>query len=661
MLLPIVVLNIIQHKYSKTVNSIFIFPLRTSCFVLSALSALTAAPSVSAAQPRTFSVNDVTQTQRILADLTPCTEEALARYDVDRSGQLTILDATLIQRHLAGMIDIDSEYPESTTQDASEPEEPTTQTPTVEPTTEARRATYLIPLDESVIVGINETFHLTYSTDAEALAYSVENPDIAEITADGEVLPKQTGSTVIVCTADGCIRTEQPLTVGGEVTEFSLNIKNVNLGVGEAYDIDAVFPEGTAANACTFSSDDSSVAEVNPQSGVAAAVAVGKATVTCQLANGVWASCTVTVYPPAQTVSLNTSVATLGIGESFDVNSTVPSGTASFFRRYYSDNPEIAEVTEADGVITAVQEGTTTVRCITSTGAQATVAVTVTQAPSTLTLKSTASQTIGCTYSLTAATDIGGDSGRFFKWSSSNPSVVGITQYKNNAATLKPKSLGTATLTVSGFNGISAAYKVTVTKSVVKCIDISTWQGGSVDFGKVRASGIQYVIIRAGFSETKDNQFENNYKKAKAAGLKVGAYWYMCAGTASGVQKEAAACLSALKGKTLDLPVYYDIEETYLIYGLSQSTLTDLAFTFGGKIKAAGYKPGVYASGSVYAKNYKLNYDKLVKENYSIWDAEWASSNTVKCDIWQYSETGRVNGITENVDMDIIYNLNIVV
>lgn len=61
-----------------------------------------------------------------------------------------------------------------------------------------------------------------------------------------------------------------------------------------------------------------------------------------------------------------------------------------------------------------------------------------------------------------------------------------------------------------------------------KGIDVSTWQG-NIDFSKVKAAGIDFVIIRAGYGREisqKDKYFEQNYKNAKAAGLNVGAYWY---------------------------------------------------------------------------------------------------------------------------------------
>ena len=62
---------------------------------------------------------------------------------------------------------------------------------------------------------------------------------------------------------------------------------------------------------------------------------------------------------------------------------------------------------------------------------------------------------------------------------------------------------------------------------MIKGIDVSSWQG-NIDFAKVKASGIDFVIICAGYGrETRqnDNCFELNYRNAKAAGLDVGAYW----------------------------------------------------------------------------------------------------------------------------------------
>src|SRR5574344_2279160 len=93
-----------------------------------------------------------------------------------------------------------------------------------------------------------------------------------------------------------------------------------------------------------------------------------------------------------------------------------------------------------------------------------------------------------------------------------------------------------------------------------KGIDISVWQG-AIDFNAVRNSGVDFVIIRAGYgTSSKDKYFEENYRKAKAAELHVGAYWYSYADSFSEAVQEAEMFLSTLAGKQLDYPVFLDME-----------------------------------------------------------------------------------------------------
>ena len=188
------------------------------------------------------------------------------------------------------------------------------------------------------------------------------------------------------------------------------------------------------------------------------------------------------------------------------------------------------------------------------------------------------------------------------------------------------------------------------------CIDISTWQQ-NVDFNKVKAAGVTAVIIRGGFSETKDNQFENHYRGARAAGLKIGAYWYSYAYSVSEAEKEAKACISVLSGKSFDLPVYYDMEESGQM-ALGMTALTNIACRFLDTLKAKGYRVGVYSSPSWFSQF--LNYD-LLTSKYSIWLAQWGSSSyAYDCDIWQYADDGSVPGIDGNVDMNRVINEDII-
>ena len=130
----------------------------------------------------------------------------------------------------------------------------------------------------------------------------------------------------------------------------------------------------------------------------------------------------------------------------------------------------------------------------------------------------------------------------------------------------------------------------------VTAVDVSFCQT-NVDYNKVKADGIDTVIIRAGFGrETyqKDAQFEEHYKNAKAAGLKVGVYWFSYAYSVAEAKKEASACLYCLNGRKLDLPVFYDLElgsQTKL----GKDTLTAMAVAFCECVKVHGYSAGVYA------------------------------------------------------------------
>lgn len=189
-------------------------------------------------------------------------------------------------------------------------------------------------------------------------------------------------------------------------------------------------------------------------------------------------------------------------------------------------------------------------------------------------------------------------------------------------------------------------------------IDISFCQK-DIDFRKVKQSGIEAVIIRAGFGREvsqKDSQFENHYKGAKAAGLKIGVYWYSYADSSGDAITEAKACLAVLNHRALDLPVYYDLEESWQQQSFGVGTLTKFAENFCDTIKSGGYPAGVYANA--YWFNNCLDY-WVLRSKYSIWLAQWADSHNIQCDIWQYSDEGRVNGISGDVDLDSIRNVKI--
>lgn len=189
---------------------------------------------------------------------------------------------------------------------------------------------------------------------------------------------------------------------------------------------------------------------------------------------------------------------------------------------------------------------------------------------------------------------------------------------------------------------------------MMKGIDVSKWQG-KIDWQKVKASGIEFAIIRAGYGNSanqKDSFFERNYAGAKTAGLHVGAYWYSYANSFREAIEEAKAFQRVIAGKQFDMPVYFDMEEKDQLEA-GRDFCSGLIRTFCSEMEKAGYFAGFYTSAS-YAKTVV---SPEILSRYTFWCAQWAKSCSYqgRCGIWQYSSKGRVPGISGDVDLDRCY------
>lgn len=582
------------NKFRKILSS----TIAGSLLICSAIGS-TMSVSAATASKYEYSVSDATQLQKYLVSLCDLTDTQKVLYDIDKNGELTITDATNIQKIVVGLTsDIPSENPTSSTVES------TTMT-TTEPT--------------------------------QATTVSTTNPATVE-------------PTTIEPTTEQPTTEPKPTSVPKSV---KLNKNDITFGIGEKYTLVTTVENGDISQVA-FTTSDRKVATVD-NNGKITAVGTGTATITANTYNGLKAQCKVTVKKLANSIKLDKTSITLGVGEQYDFSSSIPNGTAAYFRSYYSDNTAIATVQKSGGLMTAKTAGTTTIRCKLSSGREATCKVTVKSAPSSVTLNYTTStlkvgqsEAIKVTYNNNAYSFKN-------KWTSSNKYVATV----NSDGKIYAKSLGSTTISYRTYNNKTASFKLTVSGSAVKCLDISTWQG-YVDFNKVKSAGYNYVILRAGFgreNSQKDNTFDRNYANAKASGLKVGVYWFSYSTSPSEAYREANACLYCLNGKQLDMPVYYDLEYQPAM-SMSNSNYTQMALNFCSAIKKAGYKSGVYSSASVYG--YLLNRQTLINNGVSIWNAQWSSYCSVPCDIWQYSEKGQVNGISASVDMNYIHNLNVV-
>lgn len=189
----------------------------------------------------------------------------------------------------------------------------------------------------------------------------------------------------------------------------------------------------------------------------------------------------------------------------------------------------------------------------------------------------------------------------------------------------------------------------------IKGIDVSR-HNGSIDWERVKESGISFAILRAGFGKENpnqiDRQFEKNYSECKRLGIPVGAYHYSYAVTPADARSELEFFLKIIGGKQFEYPLYYDVEDKKLD-GCSAKTVTDNIIEFCRGLEKAGYYAGIYCN--TYWLNERIERERV--EGFDIWLADWRKNPDTRAakGMWQYSSTGRINGIVGDVDLDIAY------
>ena len=190
-----------------------------------------------------------------------------------------------------------------------------------------------------------------------------------------------------------------------------------------------------------------------------------------------------------------------------------------------------------------------------------------------------------------------------------------------------------------------------------KGIDVSHFQG-NIDWNKVKGN-IDFAILRLGWignnnNHTLDTKFETYYNACKSVGIPIGVYVYNYCNSQNTAKSGAEWTVNQLKDKGIDLPIYIDMEDRS-IENLGKDKLTSICIAFNTVIENAGYWAGVYANLNWYT-NY-LNKD-TIKARYTTWVAHYGISQDKyvgQYDMLQYSDTGKISGISGNVDMDIMY------
>ena len=218
----------------------------------------------------------------------------------------------------------------------------------------------------------------------------------------------------------------------------------------------------------------------------------------------------------------------------------------------------------------------------------------------------------------------------------------------------------TGTQVIGGVTYQFAADGKLTSASGVLGIDVSKWNG-VIDWNAVKAAGVEFVIIRVGYRGSSagalidDAMFATNIQGAKAAGLKVGVYFVTQAINDVEAVYEASMVLDRIKGYSLDMPVFLDVEAS----GgrgdmIDKATRTAVITAFCETIRSAGYTAGIYANKTWLG----TKMDTSAFGNYVIWVAHYSSvcGYTGRYTCWQYTDKGTLPGINGSVDLNLWYS-----
>nr|DAV12977.1 MAG TPA: hypothetical protein [Caudoviricetes sp.] len=203
-------------------------------------------------------------------------------------------------------------------------------------------------------------------------------------------------------------------------------------------------------------------------------------------------------------------------------------------------------------------------------------------------------------------------------------------------------------------------------------MDVSRWQG-NIDWEKVKASGlVSGVMLRALGNSAKDAPskpyidpyFARNYRECKRLGIPCGVYYYCKAVNTEEADAELAMLRKVLTGKTVQLPVAVDIEDSYVQAPLDKQTLTDIAAHALGTVERWGFYAMLYTG--LYFGRDNLYMTGAALKPYDVWLARYPSDKSEtkpedkpKTDfaygMWQYTSKGKIPGVSTNVDINHAY------
>ena len=541
--------------------------------------------------------------------------------------------------------------------------------------TENPKPSATIFLDTQAITlkkGESRALKATVSTGATPV-WTSGNKNVATVDMNGTVTAAAAGSTTITATAEG-VSASCTVTVTDEQAAFSLNPASLELKKGEAKDIAVV--SNVQIKSVAWGTDNPASVTVsgtgqNGATGRVTGVKEGNATLTVSITTTdnkeTKLYCKVAVKGNYTKVTV-TGAAQLAIGKTTTLTAVTEPKDGKI--TWTSSNDKIAKVDDK-GVVTGVAEGQVEIKaaCTDNTAVYAVhkLAVKKTVADGTTKLKDKDGNQM---YYLDASGaykeatyDDYSKYEKFYKMDK-QASAYKYTGWQTIDGSVfffdKEGNFVTGEQVIQGAKYNFGSDGKMATGSGSMGIDVSKWNG-NIDWNAVKNSGVSYAIIRCGYrgSSTgaliEDPKFRSNIKGAKAAGLKVGVYFFSQAVNEVEAVEEASMALSLASGYGLNYPIFLDVESSGgRGDGISKETRTAVCKAFCSTVQNSGVSAGIYANKTWFTE--KINTGSLT--GYKIWLAQYASTPTytaTRYDMWQYSSKGKVSGINGNVDMNISY------
>ncbi|MCD8347506.1 MAG: cell wall-binding protein [Lachnospiraceae bacterium] len=201
---------------------------------------------------------------------------------------------------------------------------------------------------------------------------------------------------------------------------------------------------------------------------------------------------------------------------------------------------------------------------------------------------------------------------------------------------------------------LTASPRLAQASTPIQGIDVSKWQG-TIDWEAVKEDGIEFVMIGTGRyksgTATPDAMFEKNIQGAIDAGIYVGIYHYATVTTVEDARNAADYVLNLVDGYKISYPIAIDMEDS-VYSSMTAAKRSKIAVAFMEVIADAGYYPMIYASNNYFTDSLDLS----ILSGYDYWVATWSAEPTLSSfAMWQYSSTGKVNGISTAVDLDYSY------